>query len=418
MQEETGAHIAPEVMTMRFGNPARLFVARAVAAGFGLAMLLLFTQGNFALAAKPDKDKDKADTFKRVKFNSPDGVELSGKFYAVPKGVTSKDATVLMLHDFTQKTGGDSEQDEWAGLAEKFQGEGYAVLTFDFRGHGDSKSISPQVFWAAQENRLAVPRTGFDPKSPPTSIDQKNFPPYYYLRLIDDINGAKAYLDRKSMNKELNSSNIIVVGAGQGATLGAMWMYSQYRLHRVKGYKTTGQPDWDEAEGRDISCGIWLTMAPKIEGTTIPIKIYMEELEKTYKVPMFFMYGKEDTVAETETAKWLRDVMPNYKLMGNKQGFNDDKNLKLTRDYALDTKLTGSKLLNKELSTDKTIVGYLEKVLEVNTPREARMQDPREFAYYYWTSPNPQQTGTPMLYKNPKEDVYKPMSLKVIKLAP
>src|SRR5438874_1289007 len=101
--------------------------------GLALLGLWLFScQSVFAQAAK------KADA-KRVTFKTYDGVELAGTFYPAG-GTAKKDATVLLLHDFDHKSGGNSHQDRWDELAERLQQEGYSVLSFDFRGFGESKT--------------------------------------------------------------------------------------------------------------------------------------------------------------------------------------------------------------------------------------------------------------------------------------
>src|SRR4051812_16610826 len=81
-------------------------------------------------AAAPAQEMPKA-----VEFNTVDGVEIHGTFY--PSG-KPKARTVLMLHDF----GEHSRKAEWVKLAKALQAKDYAVLTFDFRGHGESTKVA------------------------------------------------------------------------------------------------------------------------------------------------------------------------------------------------------------------------------------------------------------------------------------
>src|SRR3954453_22578742 len=100
----------------------------------GLAVLagaLLAVGPSHGQAAK------KANT-KNVTFKTSDGVELSGTLYPAPSG--KRDATVILLHNFALKKGGSSSSEEgWGNLATTLQTNGYVVLTFDFRGFGESK---------------------------------------------------------------------------------------------------------------------------------------------------------------------------------------------------------------------------------------------------------------------------------------
>lgn len=98
----------------------------------GLALFALVSVGGTVRAAdKPTK----------VTFDTVDGVTLQGTFWPSPKG--KDEPTVLLLH----KIGSDSHKDGWDDLAAKLQDKGYSVLSFDFRGHGNSTSIDPMKFW-------------------------------------------------------------------------------------------------------------------------------------------------------------------------------------------------------------------------------------------------------------------------------
>jgi len=378
-------------------------IRRFVAIGFGLAILLC----THVSSARAD-DKEGKVTFKTV-----DGVDLHGHFYK-PEKANDKPC-VLLLHDFSRQKGGDSHQDDMDELADKLQKKGYPVLSFDFRGHGDSKNVAPDQFWTVRNNVMALPKSGFDPKSPPSSIDQKNFQPAYYLHLIDDINAAKAFLDRRSLAKEVNSSNVVVIGAGQGATLGMMWVYQEYRLVRQKG-SIGVRPDFDEPEGRDINACIWLSATPEIEGVRIPIPTYLTDLERKHRVPMVFVYGKEDKSAETQALAWIRSVAPNYKEMAETGLFNESvKDLKYTRDLAIpETKLSGGKLLTKDLPTADNVIKYLDKFGEATSLRDARRVEIDKFPYY-WIPPQG-VAGQPIVAKVIQEEAIKPVNMRIIHL--
>ena len=384
---------------MRLGNPARW--------SLGLALLLI-APSLVAHAAAPGAKDEKG---KRVNFRTVDGVDLTGTFYARP--ATSKEkACVILLHDFTKKNGGDSHVDDMDKLAEDLQADGYDVLSFDFRGHGDSKNVT-DVFWTFPHNRLVAPQ-GFNPKSPPSSIDQKSFPASYYPHLVDDVSAAKAFLDRKSSGKEVNSANVVVVGCGQGAGIGMAWMFSQYRLHRQKGVKPNRAPDFDDPEGKDIVCGVWLTPSAQVEGITVPYKEYLDELELTHKVPMLFVYGDQDDKGKEQTLAWLRAVMPKYELLGDGKGDkHPEKKLKLTRDWAIkETKLASSKLLSPDLPTIKTIKQYIETCIDDRPGglHDRRVVETDKFPYF-WVNP---RTGASVPAKAMSEENIKPISLSVI----
>lgn len=394
---------------MQFGNtPARPLAA------LGIGLALLFATAVPARAADPKPD----ERGKRVTFKSSDGVDLVGSYYAAPKE-GKKDACVLLLHDFSKKTGGDSHVDDLDTLAVSLNDDGFAVLSFDFRGHGESKNIGPDVFWSTSHNRLAAPSTGFNIKAPPTTIDAKTFPAAYYPHLIDDVSGAKAFLDRKTAappekdTGKINSANLIVIGSGQGAAIGEMWLFSQYRLRRQVGLKPNRAPDYDEPEGKDIACAVWLTPTAHVEGMPLPHKKYLDELETTYKVPMLYVYGEQDAAAKTQTLSWLQSVMPTYKLLGDADAkAHPVKALKFTRDWEIKgTKLAGSKLLGGDLPTIKTIKLYVDQVLDERVPHEPRKVDVEKFPYA-WV--DPLVPGQAIQAKAIMEEKIKPIPLRAI----
>ena len=144
-------------------------------------------------SAKPEK----------VKFDTVDQVQLQGTFYPSPQD--RKGTTVLFLH----KIGSHSQKDNWDKLAETLQAAGCAVLSFDFRGHGESVSVAPE-FWQQQANQGI---RGFNLAKPKGTISYKDFPPAYMPYLVNDIAAAKSFLDRKNNGGDCNTSNLILIGA-------------------------------------------------------------------------------------------------------------------------------------------------------------------------------------------------------------
>src|SRR5262249_27345177 len=95
----------------------------------GVPLLLLLAQPGSA-----------QDAGKPVKITTADHVTLTGTWYASSK--KTEGVTILMLHAI----GKDSREKGWQDLAKELQKKGYAVLTFDFRGHGGSTEVMPGMF--------------------------------------------------------------------------------------------------------------------------------------------------------------------------------------------------------------------------------------------------------------------------------
>lgn len=367
-----------------------LFSRTRFALAIGLSLVVLPALGGYARAQ--DKDGDKPDK-KAVSFRSVDGVELKGTFWSTTKA--RKNACVLLLHNFSRKSGGNRNDDGWNDLAEDLAKDGYNVLSFDFRGHGESTSIGKE-FWNKQfQHNLLLLKGTVKPENLPTKIDYKDFTQNanYYPHLVDDIAAAKEYLNSAAGK---TAGNLVVIGAGEGATLGALWINAELRRYREKTENGMGPPQLQnfetEPEGRDIACAIWLSLSPTVDGKQVSYDTWLEEVgasKKNNKVPMLFLYGKDDATNGTalRTARTaLQRVSPGWKMLGSDKGEGKDPAIKFTRDYAVDTKLEGSQMLQSSLNTGAVIKGWVNKVIEDRGDKAARRHDCEKFRYV-WVSP-------------------------------
>ena len=120
---------------------------------FALSVCLLAAGGLPSARGQADKQKSE-----RVHFETVDQVELHGTFW--PGNNRRKSPCVLLLH----KLGGKGSHEEgWDLLAEELAKKGFAVLSFDFRGHNDSTTVDPEVFWTHPLNSQVF-RRGKDSK--------------------------------------------------------------------------------------------------------------------------------------------------------------------------------------------------------------------------------------------------------------
>lgn len=321
------------------------------------------------------------DEGRRVVIETSDSVRLQGSFYP---GKGSDAPCVMLLHDFDVKKGGNRDQGGWTHLAKELSKKGYHVLSFDFRGHGQSTNIDKK-FWDFPHNRQLV--RGFNPNDPPTTLSQTNFTAPYYKHLVNDIAAAKSYLDRKNDTGELNTSNLIVIGAGDGGTLGVMWMISEWR--RKKAIVAPGdlipRPyplcQLDEPEGRDQMCGVFLNLSTTIAGQGVPLRTWLKDLGGINNVPLVFIYGKDDPMGSQLAQQYLVSVDPGF--AGGKRP--SKKELQFTGHFAVpDTKLVGSELLDESLATTDFIV---EKYIEPLKQKRGVIE-PRDRQFdknvYYW----------------------------------
>jgi hypothetical protein len=325
-----------------------------------------------------------------VSFSTFDGVELKGTLYPNPGG--KRKAVALLLHNFDSKKGGSSSTGNWPALAKALQTDGFVVLAFDFRGFGKSKDVNPEKFWSNQNkhNKNHIRVRG----KPPESIEYKDFKATYYPYLVNDIAAAKAYLDRLNDQKACNTSSLIVVGAGQGATLGAMWMANECRRKKDKNSGMGlpfAQPMFDEPESKDLGAGVWLSITARLEGRNLPgpLQKWLIETGQKNKVPMGFAFGKNDSTSATLARNLVTAIKGGTKT-----------ELKLTGLQAIDgTKLAGADLLEKSLGTEKWLLNYVDLVMDARGNKEWREREGTKKAYYYVN-----RGARPILNKRPGDE--------------
>jgi hypothetical protein len=352
-----------------------------------LAMLLLAASAPNLTAQATGKDQAKAGdelAAKQVSIETIDKVELKGKFYPA-KG---KDATCVML---LHALGESSDNKEWNNFAKKLQEKGYAVLTFDFRGHGESTAVQPGMpnpknpklsvrgFWDEDLNRQGVKGLALN-KPRPTEIKYADFAPTYYPVLCNDIAAARQFLDEQP---DVNSNNLILIGAKDGATVGALWLNSEF--HRFRYLSQSGQVarlDRQNPEGLAVAGCVWLSLSsmPGTLKSSINVGPMLEVPAKIFKVPTLFVYGQGD-----DKGKTLAHACEKY--VSN----NDSKSYPFTGCKTIEKaeKAAGKELLLQDLDTTAVILEYLDKLPAGKMAKAGKRTGDESYRWEYTT-----QSGT------------------------
>ena len=116
-----------------------------------------------------------------VTFRAADGFTLKGTFYSAERPAPG----LLLLHQC------DGDRHIYDQLATMLNTARYNVLTFDFRGFGNSRKVNKN-FWTKPQNSTLK---GALRRPPPETIDHKDFSQTYYLNLVNDVAAAKALDD-------------------------------------------------------------------------------------------------------------------------------------------------------------------------------------------------------------------------------
>jgi pimeloyl-ACP methyl ester carboxylesterase len=305
-------------------------VEPVLTACIGLSFLLF--------GARADAQEKKAG--EDIQFETADKVEIHGRYYASPK---PKAPGVILLHNI----GGNRQQEGWDKLAEALHKD-FSVLSFDFRGHGDSTTVNP-VFWRTSANGMIKGSA-----RQPSKISYKDFPDAYYPMLVNDIAAAKRFLDQQNDANTCNSSNVVLIGAQEGGAVGALWLFTEWQKQRliVNNFGIAVPDPQGKLEGEDIAAAIWLSLPRKsrmLGNYDISGWLKGPANKIRDKVPMVFFYGEKDTPASTAAVQLFNEL----KKTGR------DK-LELTAEKKKSTNLAGVDLLGKpSLKTEEEISVYL-----------------------------------------------------------
>lgn len=342
-------------------------------------------------------------------FRTADKVELHGLFHA-----TAKDPSKAPVVVFLYPPGADRDmtKGDWGSLAKRLNAEGYHVFQFDWRGHGKSTAIKdPKLFWTnpflngAGVNFNSYIKGGGAAKTPlKNDLSVKDLganDKRYYPAYLTDLAAVRLHLDSKNDNKELNTSSIYIVGAGDAAALGMAWLTTEWKRPAFKpdiqllGFGATGyefvpqglRGNFEEA-GADFGGAVWLTATrpTSISGGTIQSWVSRPQFAPKIREnnPMLFLYADKDINGATSGKKQSEFYYNEVLVAEPKKGAALEK---LDQTYIREVKggeqLQGVKLLgqNAVLKTEDTIVQYLAAIQKV---RQKLPSKAREFKSPYF----------------------------------
>lgn len=259
-----------------------------------------------------------------VDFATADGVLIAGTYFLAGTGEESP--AVILLHGLGRT------QRDFDDLAFMLQDSGYAVLTFDLRGHGFSTSLDPESTIGRPQGKVA-PKLSYKSFR---SIDD-------FARMLEDLEAAKRYLVRRNNAKELNIAKLAVVGAELGGTLAVNWAVRDWSYPDVGFVK----------QGKDVRSIVLLSPQINLKGLRI------DEAASHLRIPAMVVAGGKETGPKREAERI-------HQLVRFAGSSGSDSELKL-----VDTSLQATRLLDKELNlgVDRSIVQYLNKTVKKSGSR-------------------------------------------------
>jgi pimeloyl-ACP methyl ester carboxylesterase len=335
------------------------------------AVLIASSAGESSRAVAQNKPEEE-------KFNTADGVRLFGVFHKADKPAPGNPVVILLY----QPGAGNNldKPGDWAGLTKTLNDKGFNVFRFDWRGHGKSKDIiDSDLFWnnpvTGAINRAYIRGSNKKPikKDFDVKTDMQRTLANYIPVLVNDLAAARVHLDGKNDNNAINTSSIYLIGAGDAAGIGVLWMAAEWvrpAIHPLLGggqvYKLapTAGIVVDPEAGQDIAGAVWLSGSrpPSIpEGTALNWS--KSNLKLRDNNPMLFLFGSGDTTAKNQAHFYYDQVLV---ARGNKQiGVKplEQTFLQEIKDQSgKPVSLKGAALLGNDaqLGTETTIMKYFE----------------------------------------------------------
>jgi hypothetical protein len=233
-----------------------LSLSRHLLAGLVIAGLAAFATGVSAQDKKdpkkdapkkdapPAKKDDKAppkpdDPDKSVAFGTSDGLSLKGYWYQ-GQGLEKQRPDAVMMFPAP----GTKVTDAWIDLAKEMSKKNFSVLLFDWRGCGMNGPDAGarifdnnQAFWYETYNakllsgrKKAIEDKGLDYKYISTrsegSLKYSDF-------MLNDLTGARFYLDRMNDNQKCNTNRVWIVSEKDGAQLGLAFIATEFHRNTV-----------------------------------------------------------------------------------------------------------------------------------------------------------------------------------------
>ncbi|QDU19410.1 alpha/beta hydrolase family protein [Urbifossiella limnaea] len=283
-----------------------------------LVLVLLPLDAPRSFARPPSRPVEEA-------FNTADGVRLKGLFHRSPRGDKQGDAVVVLL--YPPGPDRDMLKGNWDDLVGRLNDAGFHVFRFDWRGHGGSTDIvdplgdnSPFTgFWTntitGGWNQRYVRGYNRRPAKNELRVKTDINPSRYLPVYVNDLAAARLHLDQKNDNGDVNTSSVYLVGAGETAALGMMWLAAEWARPAVAPllpnglqYKSVPQSTLyapDPPAGADVAGAVWLTADRPASVPEPTVRAWARSATKLRdNNKMLFLYGADDGAGERD-AEWF-----------------------------------------------------------------------------------------------------------------
>lgn len=225
-----------------------------------------------AVPAKKKSQDEKPPEPEHMILDTADGVRLKCTYFAPASSEGSDGKAVvpiILLHDWEGNRG------QLLAYGAYLQGNGYAVIVPDLRGHGESTQV-----------------VGVDK---PINLDR--FRKQDVLAAVKDIERCKKYLVQRHNEGQLNIDLLSLVAVGKTSVLAAQWTLSDwfaFPAYNAEGIK----------QGQDVKSLVLISPRKKLAGISIggSLKNPLFSGAGTAALPMLILWGANDEEAAKDSS--------------------------------------------------------------------------------------------------------------------
>ncbi|MBX3434768.1 MAG: alpha/beta fold hydrolase [Pirellulales bacterium] len=205
-----------------------------------------------------------------------DGVQLRITYFPSDAGVDA--TTVVLLHDQGESRAVLRELALALQTPTDPQAHRRAVVTVDFRGHGDSKTA-----------------LGYD--DAPIELDATQFRQEDYENMVGfDMEAIRSFLVEQNDGKKLNLNKLSLAGCGMGATIAAIWAAQDWATPPLAVRK----------QGQDVKALALVSPAWSYKGLALNPALRQPDVRQ--RVSLLLAYGDQSRDATRDARNILRNV--------------------------------------------------------------------------------------------------------------
>lgn len=277
-----------------------------------------------------DEEEEKIPEPESIVRQTKDGVRLAMTYYASTEG---RDAVpVVCLHAL------EGSQNRYTELALGLQQIGYAVLTVDLRGHGDST----QVVGMRRE------------------LDASRLSPDQIKAMVgSDMVTVTDFLWEKNNEEELNMNRLCIIGAEAGAVVATNYAAFDWSIR-----------DYGALQQGHFVKGLVL-LSPPVRTKGLNIMQALQHPALLNAVAVMITFGKRDATA-------VRDAEQIYKRLTGSGKQPEDPRERRVFAFGLNTQLQGAKPLGQRVKLEQYIAGFLKLKLREATGPEYEWKELRK----------------------------------------